>query len=163
MQRKKKYPKSCTGSRAAAKTSRSEQKTTARRASRPFSAAKQANYSTYYTRSSRVLRCTRCQQEQRISAEERFKKAAYYSRSAARVLGRLVRGSCNQQGSPAKRGIGSRRALQGWQARCGSGSNHRQGSGISGKMCNRKTTGSLKVIKVSYETEFKALSYYAEL
>ena len=71
------------------------------------------------TRSSRVLRCTRCQQ--RISAEERVKKAAYYLRSAARVLGRLVRGSCDQQGSPAKRGIGSRRALQGWQARCGSG------------------------------------------
>ena len=46
MQRKKTYPKRCTGSRAAAKTSRSEQKTTARRASRPFSAAKQANYTT---------------------------------------------------------------------------------------------------------------------
>ena len=52
MQRKKARPKRCSGSRAAAETSRSEQKkTTAHRASRPFSAAKRANY----TRSSRVL------------------------------------------------------------------------------------------------------------
>ena len=43
------------------------------------------------------------------------------------------------------------------------GSSQCWGCGISAEKCNRKTTGSLEVIKVSLETELKTLSKYAEL
>ena len=38
-----------------------------------------------------------------------------------------------------------------------------RGQGYRGQICKRKTTGSLEVIKVSLETEWKTLSKYAEL
>ena len=37
------------------------------------------------------------------------------------------------------------------------------GQGIGGQMCKRRTIGLQKTIKVSLETEFKALSKYAEI
>ena len=43
------------------------------------------------------------------------------------------------------------------------GSSQCWGCGISAEKCNRRTTGSLEVIKVSLETELKTLSKYAEL
>ena len=48
-----------------------------------------------------------------MRAKERVTNAASHLRCAAGALGCLVRGSCDQQGSPAKRGSGSRRGAVG--------------------------------------------------